>query len=89
MAVTDRPCTRQVASSHHPPELLLPVFLFVHFFDLRRRHALREGQRQRIPVIRARLAALLHVGFGFQHRALRGKYTLNRPHPDPSPLSGD
>jgi hypothetical protein len=27
----------------------------------RRRHALRKGQRQRVPVVRARLPALLHV----------------------------
>ena len=64
-------------------------FLFVLFFDFRRRHWLRKGQREGVSVAGRGLAALLHVGFAFQHHALRGKYALNRPHPDPSPVSGD
>jgi hypothetical protein len=39
-----------------PAELVVFVALF---FLLRRRHRLRKGQRQRIAVVRARLAALL------------------------------
>jgi hypothetical protein len=54
-------------------------FLFVPLFDFRRRHGLREGQRQRIAVVRARLAALLHVGFRFQHRALRRQVHAEPP----------
>jgi hypothetical protein len=32
--------------------------VFVAFFDFRRRHVLREGQRQRVPVVGRRLTAL-------------------------------
>jgi hypothetical protein len=46
------------------------LFLFVHFFDLRRFHGLREGQRQRVAVIRRGLAALLHVGLALQHQQI-------------------
>jgi hypothetical protein len=68
-----------------PPECLLLVLLF----DFGRRHGLRKGQHQGVAVVARGLAALLHVGLAFQHGALRGKYTLNRPHPNPSPVSGD
>jgi hypothetical protein len=54
MAVTDWPCTRQVASSHSAraaagvaPEF----FLFVLFFDFRRRDGLRKGQRLGVAVV--------------------------------------
>ena len=44
------------------PELLLPAeppefFLFVLLFHFRQLHGLRKGQRQRVSVIGARLAA--------------------------------
>jgi hypothetical protein len=63
-----------MASSHPPraaaavPPHVAEFVLFVRFFDLRRRHGLRKGQRQRVSVVGARLAALLHVGFRFQHQ---------------------
>jgi hypothetical protein len=48
-------------------ELLLPLYrpnsTASLFFVTGRRHGLCERQRQRIAFIRARLAALLHVGF--------------------------
>jgi hypothetical protein len=37
-------------------------FLLVLFFDFRRLHGLRKGQRERVPVVGRGLAALLHVG---------------------------
>src|ERR1039457_3733787 len=80
--------------SPHPPRVAAPgeppeLFLFVLFFDFRRHHGLRKGQRERVADIRRGRAALLHVGLPFQHGVPRGKYTLNRPHPNPSPGSGD
>jgi hypothetical protein len=48
-----------VAAAAIPAEF----FLFVRFFDFRRLHGLREGQRQHVAVVRARLAELLHVRF--------------------------
>jgi hypothetical protein len=56
---------------------------FVRVFDLRRRHGLREGQRQRIPVVglawpRFCISALLS---STAHCV--AKYTLSRPHPYP------
>jgi hypothetical protein len=63
------------------------LFLVVLFFDLRRLHGLRKGQRQRVAVIGRGLAALLMSAL------LSGTTycvaTLNRPHPYPSPVSGD
>ena len=61
-------------TSSHPPsgavdarpaELVLFVALF---FLLRRRHRLRKGQGQRVAVVRARLAALLHVRLAFEYQ---------------------
>jgi hypothetical protein len=78
MTAPDWPCTRQGASSHPPAgtaAATVPTefFLFVLFFDLRRLHGLREGQRERVAVIARGLAALLHVGLRFQYlRAQHG-----------------
>jgi hypothetical protein len=45
---------------------------------LRRRHGPRERQRQRVPIIRARLAARLHVGFRFQHQQVAPVDVISR-----------
>jgi hypothetical protein len=64
-----------VASSH-PPARTAPAgvspefFLVVLFFDLRRLHGLREGQRQHVAAIGRGLAAFLHVGLAFEQRAV-------------------
>jgi hypothetical protein len=55
----------------HPPELLplyRPNSSSSSSFDFRRRHGLRERQREGVAVIGRGLAALLHVGFRFQHQ---------------------
>ena len=85
-----------MALSHPPaaaragmPAIRAELFLFVGLLDLRRFHGLREGQRQRVPVIRARLAAFLHVGQLSSTEHCISKYTLSRLHPYPSPVSGD
>jgi transcriptional regulator with XRE-family HTH domain len=41
---------------------------FVALLELRRRHRLRKGQGQRVAVVRARLAALLHVRLAFEYQ---------------------
>jgi hypothetical protein len=46
------------------------LFLLVLFFDLRRLHGLRKGQRQGVAVIGRGLAALLHVGLRLQHQQI-------------------
>jgi hypothetical protein len=93
MTITGAGVSKVVASSHPPTGTaatgVSPEFFFVLFFDLRRHHGLRKGQRQRIAAIGRGLTALLHVRRAFEHRAPHRQYTLNRPHPNPSPVSDD
>jgi hypothetical protein len=64
-------------------------FLFVLFFDFRRRHGLRERQRQRVAVIgRGRPRFCMSASLWITAHCV-GKYTLSRLHPYPSPVSAD
>jgi hypothetical protein len=71
-------------STGNASELLLLIS-----FDFRRLHGLREAQSQRVAVIGLGLPALLHVRLLSSTAHCVAKNTLNRPHPDPSPVSGD
>jgi hypothetical protein len=50
----------------------------VGFFDFRRLHGLRKGQRQRVPVIGRGLAALLHIGLRLQHQQIAPVDVISR-----------